>query len=174
MREPALLNQRSRADLANCLEKKTRMHPNCEVQFNEIFEDLDCTVALPPLTDKNPLVHMERIIEGCIRDSRTRYKIGMTVEPVARFQTKWCAYTSNQVKKRDGVNWNRMVIMYAHRVQAAVSHLEHALIHINKRHAQCMNARSEIDDYSRFKEGSSDSEKENHYHIIISSSYVNI
>ena len=98
-------------DVALLLDKRTRMLPSVQTKFKNLFED-SFTFAVDLPRDKLVIQHAKRAIDSISKP--TCFKIGMTIDPIHRFYTAWCSYSSSSTQARDGATWDKMTILYVH------------------------------------------------------------
>ena len=139
------------------LPPKTLMLERTKPMFEELLTDEHIKVWLPSST--HYIQHCHRVVALIPRDYR--FKIGITVDPSARYYESHYAYSKSRSQQRDHVRYNSMVVIYTHHSREVIAMMEHALITHFRIHSphQCANRKIDFDSHIRFDEsGSSDNE----------------
>ena len=149
----------------NVLPPKTLMLSRTKPMFEELLTDEHIKVWLPSSTDY--IQHCHRVVALIPRDYR--FKIGITVDPSARYYESHYAYSKSRSQQRDHVRYNSMVVIYTDHSRRYIAMMEHALITHFQIHSphQCANRKRDFDNHIRFDEsGSSDNEHSSGPHSV--------
>ena len=139
------------------LPPKTLLLERTKPMFEELLTDEHIKVWLPSST--HYIQHCHRVVALIPRDYR--FKIGITVDPSARYYESHYAYSKSRSQQRDQMRYNSMVVIYTHHSREVIAMMEHALITHFRIHSphQCANRKIDFDNHIRFDEsGSSDNE----------------
>ena len=139
------------------LPPKTLLLERTKPMFEELLTDEHIKVWLP--SSDYYIQHCHRVVALIPRDYG--FKIGITVDPSARYYESHYAYSKSRSQQRDHVRYNSMVVIYTDHSRRVIAMMEHALIDHFRIHfpRRCANRKIDFDSHIRFDEsGSSDNE----------------
>jgi hypothetical protein len=139
-------------EVVHLLDGNTLKLQRTQAMFEKLFGDVTMRICMPRGGDY--VRHGMSIVDKV--PGSERFKIGMTIDPAARFYESPWAYVRQAIKSKDRAMWSVMTVIYCDSSQRAAAMLEHVLIDHFRIHAasRCCNKRSLFDDYARFDQGS--------------------
>ena len=145
-------------EVATLLHGNTLKLQRTRAMFEKLFGDMNMIVCLTGGDDY--IQHGISVVDQV--HGSERFKIGMTIDPAARFYEHSFAYVRQAIRANDRAHWKTMTIIYCDHCQRAAAMLEHALIKHFKIHGanRCCNRRTDFDSYARFDHGSDDEAEE--------------
>ena len=146
------------------LPDKTLRLERTEPMFKELLDDgrPHITVNLAPNTDY--ILHCGSVVAEL--PSTHRFKFGITVNPHQRWYEARYAYSNARSMQRDGVEYNEMVVVFAHHSRDVVAMQEHCLIDKFRKNSRCVNRKRDFDNHIRNDDSDSDDTRSEGPHVL--------
>ena len=146
------------------LPPKTLRLERTEPMFKELLDDIRLHITVNLAPDTNYIPHCGSVVAAL--PSTHRFKFGITVNPHQRWYGAHYAYSTPRAMQRDGVEYNEMVVVYAHHSRDVVAMAEHCLIDKFRTNSRCVNRKSDFDNHIRNDDSDSDDTRSEGPHVL--------
>lgn len=161
---PFLHGQTDWTSIKERLPEKTLRLERTEQMFKELLDDREYHIRVNLAPNTYYIQHCSSVV-GAL-PTTSRFKFGITVNPHHRWYEAHYAYSKSRFQLRDGVQYNEMVVVYAHHSRDVVAMAEHCLIDKFHTNSRCANRKIDYDNHIRNDDSESDDTRSEGPHVL--------